>query len=126
MRPLHLFASVLVMTIVPLVTLASPPAGPDARAFGGVKIAEIVARDVRTKTMSINFAMDHGGGGVFFVGSKTWIFRDNEETTFATLRSGQRLRVWYVPRGAKAVIIEVLPRHDNDDADAGAAPPHGD
>jgi hypothetical protein len=71
---------------------------------------EVTITGVNAKTKRINVQLaSKGGGQILNVGPKTWIVKDDEEATFADLRVGQRLRVWYIPRGAQAVALEVLP-----------------
>jgi hypothetical protein len=108
MRPflLPLFTSVFLAAC--LSTCAAQPAAPDARARGDVREMEIVARAVRPQTKSIAYDLPHGSGSLY-VGPRTWIFGGGEQIPFADLRQGQRLHVWYVPRGAQAVIVQVLP-----------------
>jgi hypothetical protein len=42
-------------------------------------------------------------------GQKTWIIKGKDPGSLADLRVGQRLRVRYIPRGALAVTLEILP-----------------
>jgi len=109
----------MLLTLTPIFVttslslLASPPAGPNLRPDGDVKQMEIVAREVRPETKTIVFGAPHGSW-VLRISPRTWIFKDGEEATFADLRDGQRLHVWFTPRGSNAVIIEVLAAKDQD------------
>jgi hypothetical protein len=107
MRRIVLLASVVAMTSVS--AFAMRPAGPDLRVYGGMMDREVVLRDVRPATKTIQFDLAHLHESLY-VGPRTWIFKDHEEATFADLHDGQRVHVWYVPLGGQAVVIEVLPR----------------
>jgi hypothetical protein len=69
---------------------------------------EVTITGINTKTKRVSVKIK-GGSQSLSVGPKTWIMKDDEEASFADLRVGQRLRVWYIPRGALAVALEVLP-----------------
>ncbi len=71
---------------------------------------EVTITGINAKTKRINVQLaNRGGSQSLSVGPRTWIMKDDEEASFADLRVGQRLRVWYIPRGALAVALEVLP-----------------
>jgi hypothetical protein len=64
--------------------------------------------NAKAKRITVQVA-GKGFSQILNVGPKTWVMKDNEEAAFADVRVGQRLRVWYIPRGALAVALEVLP-----------------
>jgi len=57
---------------------------------------------------SITVSLRKGGTHTLQIGPKTWIIKDNNPGTFEDLQAGQRVRVWYIPRGSQAVIIHIL------------------
>lgn len=63
---------------------------------------------INPQTQRVSVALPKGGYQSLSVGAKTWIIRDDEEAQFADLRMGQRLHVWYIPRGGQAVVLEIL------------------
>jgi hypothetical protein len=99
--------SLLAVPALCLGVLFSPSGRPvySVQAHPEVTITGINAKDKRitAKVAGKEFVQ------VLNVGPKTWIAKDNEEASFANLRVGQRLRVWYIPRGSLAVALEVLP-----------------
>jgi hypothetical protein len=63
---------------------------------------------VNTTNKHIIVSLPKGGSQVLNVGPKTWIIKDNDPGTFADLQVGQHLHVWYIPRAAQGVVLEVL------------------
>src|SRR5262245_60163634 len=57
----------------------------------------------------VHVKLPNGDKRMVIAVGKTWIIKDNDPGSFADLRVGERLRVRYIPRGALAVTLEVLP-----------------
>jgi hypothetical protein len=70
---------------------------------------EVIVSGINAKTKAIGFQLPRPSGGYQYlrVSPKTRIIKDDQEGTFADLRVGQRLHVWFIARGGQAVMLEV-------------------
>jgi hypothetical protein len=69
---------------------------------------DVTITGINNKTKTITVTLTNGSQALR-IGPKTWIIGDNKEASLADLRVGQHLRVRYIPRGAQAVTLEMLP-----------------
>jgi hypothetical protein len=65
-------------------------------------------RVINTRAIKVQIPNTQGGALYLKVSPKTWIIKNNAEAAFADLKTGQHVRVRYIPRGGLAVTLEVL------------------
>jgi hypothetical protein len=92
--------------LVLLLAFAPIGAGP---VYAVREHADVPITNINSQTRRFFVAFPTGGGQALSVSAKTWLMQDNEEAKFEDLRVGQRVHVWFIPRGGQAVAIEILP-----------------
>jgi hypothetical protein len=100
------------LLLPPVLVMASLYARADQPVYAVREYPEVTITGINAETKAIGVRLPGGGGQDLRVSPKTWIIKDGEEATFADLAVGQRLRVRYIPRGAQAVTLEILPARD--------------
>jgi hypothetical protein len=91
-----------------VLLLALAPIG--ARPVYAVReYADVPITSINAQAQRFSVAVPTGGRQALSVSAKTWLMQNNEEAKFEDLRVGQRVHVWFIPRGGQAVAMEILP-----------------
>jgi hypothetical protein len=100
--------SFLLLTLTSVLMTISHVAFAARPVYDVREYPDVVITGINARTRAISFPTPDGGSQALRLGPKTWIIRDNEEATFRDLQIGQHIHVWFIPRGAQAVVVEVL------------------
>src|SRR4051812_14964493 len=82
-----------------LLTYLASSGGQPVYKVGNYKDVPITSINAQTKRFGIT--PPFGGGQSMGTSPKTWFLKDNQEATFTDLKVGQRVSVWFIPRGAQ-------------------------